>query len=788
MSSNGIGKNPLNDISRIYLQQVAEKKDDSYLEPDMKKRQKNNEKARKDMEKMGTSMKNPHFEEKQHGWDSGIVNSLADAYKGMQEERYGASAQQAGFQKIKDKESGGPGVGKVRSDDEIKKEKGGPAFLDRLAKAKAKMNKEELELDENRRAARAAGGYKDDSKKQTDPSKAGFTGVGNMSIDQIRKMSARMDKEKKESYDPMDDPDFDHDEAEKNRGVSGKNNPKGGKALSKKKKMKEGLDPVGKEDGDVNNDGKKDKTDKYLMNRRKAIGKAIKGKMMKKESVQQVTEGDGDPCWDSHKQVGMKKKGGKMVPNCVPKIKTESFSAWRNDLSEIMTDDIDSKPIKEKKVVNKIKINPKLGEAIEDIGGSIVEMVEVDEAVYGGEPTASKDTRMTVTAADKKGNTPAYQKYKAGHKGYKSADHMKEGIRDTDPEKGTAERKARLEKKRGMKMDDHPQYKKEEVENVEEIYKGKHGQTEKQYQDSRSDAGKMVSGDSKMSGSKYAQGRRTGSDAGPQPAGGSKKPQSQGKMDSGSRTDLTFRKAALKKKANEEVEVDEAMRPGERQRKVAAKMHNPYTSSKTRTVAHNVAVRGDVSTGDPAIKSRGGGGVKKDKGMGYGDRGAGNKARRRAGDEPMRGNRDPRNEEFAVEDASMTTQELQLQKKKARIDRMIAQKRQQDLSKKKSGDNQPAKVMGEGMGCTHTHKGKECPVHGNEECPALTKEEASDAMKDRRMERGGVAGNVDYRRPPTQPNLAGKKKPAGGMSALEKVKANIRAKHGKGAIMDTKKK
>ena len=35
------------------------------------------------------------------------------------------------------------------------------------------------------------------------------------------------------------------------------------------------LDPVGQEDGDINNDGKKDGTDKYLMNRRKAIGKAI---------------------------------------------------------------------------------------------------------------------------------------------------------------------------------------------------------------------------------------------------------------------------------------------------------------------------------------------------------------------------------------------------------------------------------------------------------------------------------------------------------------------------------
>ena len=37
----------------------------------------------------------------------------------------------------------------------------------------------------------------------------------------------------------------------------------------------ESMDPVGKEDGDINNDGKKDGTDKYLMNRRKAIGKAI---------------------------------------------------------------------------------------------------------------------------------------------------------------------------------------------------------------------------------------------------------------------------------------------------------------------------------------------------------------------------------------------------------------------------------------------------------------------------------------------------------------------------------
>ena len=50
------------------------------------------------------------------------------------------------------------------------------------------------------------------------------------------------------------------------------------------------------------------------------------------------------------------------------------------------------------------------------------------EAVYGGaKKEAPKDTRLVVTAADKKANTKAYQNYKAGNKAYKAADHMKEG-------------------------------------------------------------------------------------------------------------------------------------------------------------------------------------------------------------------------------------------------------------------------------------------------------------------------------------------------------------------------
>ena len=83
----------------------------------------------------------------------------------------------------------------------------------------------------------------------------------------------------------------------------------------------------------------------------------------------------------------------------------------------------------------------------------------------------------------------------------------------------------------------------------DELYKGKHGQSEKEYQDGRSQGGKMVSGDSKGSGAKYSHGRRVDDGgAGPQPAGGSKKPKAQGKMDRGGRAELQMRKANLKAK------------------------------------------------------------------------------------------------------------------------------------------------------------------------------------------------------------------------------------------------
>ena len=105
------------------------------------------------------------------------------------------------------------------------------------------------------------------------------------------------------------------------------------------KKFDEALDPVGKEDSDIDNDGKKNtKSDKYLTNRRKV-----------RSSI----------------------------------IQKEGFSDWREDLKEIINVEKDSKKITGKNVNNnsKIVINPKLdlGESIENIGGQLIEIEEINE-------------------------------------------------------------------------------------------------------------------------------------------------------------------------------------------------------------------------------------------------------------------------------------------------------------------------------------------------------------------------------------------------------------------------
>ena len=332
----------LNDLSKIYLDQIAEKKkDDSYLETDMKKRQANNEKARKELAK-GPQMKNPHFEE----FELDESDSLA--------------AMQARREK-------------------------------RLAAQRKKM---------------------------------GTSSTGQDFGHDYGISSAERKKRQKAEFDKF-----------VSRG---------------KKTQKEALDPVGKEDGDVNNDGKKDSSDKYLMKRRKAIAKALGKKdineqdaadekrmstfqklqknvdqkkklnirgndsaeqkarlekkrgmklddhpQFKKEEVENPSKDLKSAVKKAVKRIDHNVSGdvdkndksmgnyGEFVPSVDGKKKLttkigESYSSWRTDLAEVM-DDIESKPIKEKAVKNKVTINPKLSEAVEEIGGQVLEVTEVQE-------------------------------------------------------------------------------------------------------------------------------------------------------------------------------------------------------------------------------------------------------------------------------------------------------------------------------------------------------------------------------------------------------------------------
>ena len=69
----------------------------------------------------------------------------------------------------------------------------------------------------------------------------------------------------------------------------------------------------------------------------------------------------------------------------------QKFYSWRDELREVAdipssepeTEDKSERKIKETNVKNKIKINPTMGEAFEAIGGTLLEVVEIEEGDLG---------------------------------------------------------------------------------------------------------------------------------------------------------------------------------------------------------------------------------------------------------------------------------------------------------------------------------------------------------------------------------------------------------------------
>ena len=88
--------------------------------------------------------------------------------------------------------------------------------------------------------------------------------------------------------------------------------------------LSEKMDPVGKEDGDINNDGKKDKTDDYLKNKRDAISKVV-GKKSVKEDDDDAPD-DDDVAKKAAKSAKKKAKGVKGIEKEIAAKKDEKKS------------------------------------------------------------------------------------------------------------------------------------------------------------------------------------------------------------------------------------------------------------------------------------------------------------------------------------------------------------------------------------------------------------------------------------------------------------------------------
>ena len=77
------------------------------------------------------------------------------------------------------------------------------------------------------------------------------------------------------------------------------------------------------------------------------------------------------------------------------KVKMEGLSNWREDYVWEADEEKMEKEVKEKKVKNKIIINPKLGEAVEEIGGEVLEIVEMEKMQPADDPQLkSKENRQ----------------------------------------------------------------------------------------------------------------------------------------------------------------------------------------------------------------------------------------------------------------------------------------------------------------------------------------------------------------------------------------------------------
>jgi len=177
---------------------------------------------------------------------------------------------------------------------------------------------------------------------------------------------------------------------------------------------KKKLDPVGKEDKDIDNDGDHDKSDRYLLKRRKAIGSAI---AMRKEGLDPVGKEDEDVNNDGKvdKSDDYLKNRRKVRGSAIA-TRTEEFIA--DAVGDSATPDSNTKKIDVMKGKNNVKVFPQDG-SNPQVGGGVISAGTEIEGPFLAEKALSKAQQrfMGMVYAVKKGEKPMSPEVAAAAKG-----------------------------------------------------------------------------------------------------------------------------------------------------------------------------------------------------------------------------------------------------------------------------------------------------------------------------------------------------------------------------------
>jgi hypothetical protein len=172
-----------------------------------------------------------------------------------------------------------------------------------------------------------------------------------------------------------------------------KNDPNDKYLLNRRKKIgqamkarMESLDPVGQEDDDIDNDGKSNtKTDKYLKNRRKAIGKAIT--TQKEEFLGEVTKDSND-----------KKITGKGVDNYASGV--VKIAPPDPNMNDPRVRRVNKESVALRKFISAVELDEKMNLATADMGNVINDFQTSDAPQFKGK---SKKKRQQMAIAAKLG-------------------------------------------------------------------------------------------------------------------------------------------------------------------------------------------------------------------------------------------------------------------------------------------------------------------------------------------------------------------------------------------------